>query len=115
MVTPRRSSPVQQAYNATGTNGLLPTQGADPLAFEQCFTDRYVEGTHTETTDPTAQLFGACAIAVRATALTNWSRRPEIDLIEHLDAAWRLSDGSVRRLPTYLAARVRTRPGLDRG
>ena len=68
------------------------------LAFEQCFTDWYGERTHTEPTEPAAQLFGACAIAVRETALTNWSRRPDVDLIVHLDAAWH----ALRRIGTPL-------------
>jgi len=66
------------------------------LAFEQCFTDWYGERTHTEPTDPPAQLFGACAIAVRETALTNWSQRSDVDLLEHLDDAW----DALRRIGT---------------
>jgi len=58
------------------------------LAFQQCFADWYANRTHTAAENPTAQLFGACAIAVRETALTNWSQHPDTDLTEHLDAAW---------------------------
>lgn len=80
------------------------------LAFEDRFTDWYAARTHTHPTDPTAQLFGACAVAVREVALANWSRQPDIDLLEHLDDAWdalrRISDQPGEPIPTTQAAPV---------
>ena len=68
------------------------------LFAEQCFTDWYAARNGTDPADPNAQLFGACAIGVRETALANWSRHPDVDVLVHLDNAWnalrRVSDPS---------------------
>jgi AcrR family transcriptional regulator len=68
------------------------------LAFEDCFASWYGRRTGAAPDSTEARLFGACAVAVRETALARWSAVPDTDLLVHLDEAWqalgRLGDGT---------------------
>lgn len=64
------------------------------LAFERCFAEWYAGRTGDPPDGTDARLFAACAVSVRETALACWSEHPDVDIIDHLDAAW----NALRRL-----------------
>lgn len=64
------------------------------LAFERCFADWYAQRTSTDPDGTDARVFATCAVGVREVALARWSEHPDIELLEHLEHAWR----SLRRL-----------------